>query len=537
MCPCLLVDKLKNAFGKKKKGKSKESNRSDDSATSPVEPIEKKKEKSKKSKKSKRSENSKGKSKKARSNMKSPDVPSSDPNSLSSRASKPDLVINHLGLLGQVIHNKPEPKNYIRDILKVERPDLMGSEGILDDGEIKTLDDYLLKGGEMRDGVSLTLGEIVDCDSSARVGKGEDVTIVLLYANGRFGSVYLVHRQADSEQQRAGMSNAMALKTSRRLAATVRMQHEVKTLLGLFNKSSAAAKAKIPLPTHITPIFFHGTSCGTPYFIMPMMDANLEKIKQDIGQRFPWVDAFYIGQEALIGIKQCHEHSIIHRDIKPTNLLLSIQNNKNWWLCDFGDSCSTGEVKILSPPDALTLPYLSRTAHQSLQKPTKATISMDIESWLYLFIDLFIVLPWKNKVEEAETLEAKNAFWSSTTQFIEKNTSKVPPQLLPIIQIVGNSSIDKPYAQLTTLLREGFNQNNKNPPWKPFWIEKRKKTAPPPKTPANDKKEKDKKSSTVSASAGTTQTSENPSKNEKTSGKLNEAKSKTKSVSKSISKG
>ncbi|CAP35504.1 Protein CBG17973 [Caenorhabditis briggsae] len=540
MCPCVLIDKLRNVFGKKKRT-SKETSQSSNSATSPVEPGEdKKKEKSKKSKKSNKSRKSekseksrgksKGKSKKARSNIKSPNNPGSpsDHNTPSSRCSRPDQKITE-ELNGQVIHNKPDPKNFLLRVLQSERPDLIGPDSKLDPGELKTLDTHLLKKGELRDGIDIQLGDTCKTNDSLMLGSNGEVEIKSLYAYGRFGSVYIVIRKNEDSKNGEELLDSMILKTSRRMYASARMEHEIKVLKYLQDREKNR-------PTHIVPIISHGTAGGTPYFLMPALDANLEKIRQEIGHKMPWVDAFYIGQEALIGIKECHDLSIIHRDVKPTNLLLAIGNIKAWVLSDLGDSCPVGKSKILSPPDALTIPYISRYGHVATQKPMKATIAMDIESWFYLFLDLFIVLPWKNKVEEDETLAAKNAFWENLSKFFEKNCSKLPPQILPIAQIVVDSSIEKPYSQLTAILRDGFNKNNKTSPWKPDWIEKRPKKEQAPTRPKTTGKGEKTKSGMASSSTGTSQTTESVSKNQKTSGKQSEPKSVSKSAVKSVTK-
>ncbi|CAL2037389.1 unnamed protein product [Caenorhabditis brenneri] len=466
MCPCVLLEKLKKACGKKKKTeKSKETSRS---SKSPGSSEEKKNRKSsKRSRKSKRDNSS---------DLKSPDDNSSQ-KSVEKKSSKHQLEENEKSgnkvlLAGQVFHKKPEPKDFLRRVLQSERPDLVPRDSNLSDDEIKQLDQLLILNGEMHTGVSITLGKEVDLESSVRIGEGEDVNVETIYAHGRFGAIYIVQRVADSEQERPGLSNMMALKAGRRTYTSARTELEIATLLRLFNKKEAE-KNKKTLPTHIVPMFFHGTCAGTAYLIMPLMDASFEKIRQECGGKIPWVDAFYVAQELCIAIKECHEHSVIHRDIKPTNLLLCIQFPKNWWLCDFGDACLVGESTILSPPDALTLPYLSRDAHQATRQYVKATISMDLESWLYFLIDLFIVLPWKNIVEEEDVLNAKNDFWKSPEALLKKHGDKIPPQVFSIVKIVGDTKNTNPYSELTTLLRDGFNTNNTNPPFKPFWIEKR----------------------------------------------------------------
>ncbi|CAI2347372.1 unnamed protein product [Caenorhabditis sp. 36 PRJEB53466] len=462
MCPCILFDKLKNAFGKKKKKKETEqSSKSSNSGPVTESPVESKKN-SKRSKRSKKSKMSKSRRE--------------QPSSQNSEDSKVKEVIETKEtLLGQVFNTKPDPKDFALRVIQADRPDLVTPELKLTPDELKALELSLLKNGEMRGGISLELGNVVDCDDEHNeVGQGDHLEMVVLWAHGRFGAIYLITRHTkDKEGDPLETGLPMILKASRRMYASARIENEIATLRYLQDKSRPGKLKDVPMPTKITPMPVFGTAGGAPYFLMPVMDANLEKIRQEIKCKVPWSDAFYIGQEAMIGIKQCHEHLLVHRDIKPTNLLLSIEFNRDWWLCDFGDACPIGEKKMLSPPDALTLPFLSRTAHKAISEPVTADVIMDIESWFYMLLDMFIGLPWKKLTEESETLASKIAFWSSIDDFFKNNSAKLPPQLFKITQVIGNGFKNKPYSQLTAALREGFTQYNEKPPWKPVWIEKR----------------------------------------------------------------
>ncbi|PIC38068.1 hypothetical protein B9Z55_010202 [Caenorhabditis nigoni] len=372
---------------------------------------------------------------------------------------------------GQVVDNKPDPKCSAQKILQSERPDLFVGNNTADlsHDEVQLLDEHLLRKGELRTDSSFKLGKVVDIDSKIKVGSGDEMDVMCLYAYGRFGAVYMVLKETDSEQERRGISNCFALKTSRRMYASSRINHEIRIVNSIYSNAK-----KYGNPTHITPIFFHGQSGGTPYLMMPMLDSSLEKIRQEIGYKLPWSDAFFIGQEALVGIKECHMHSIVHRDIKPTNLLLGVQNNKIWWLCDFGDACHIGTNQCLSPPDSLTLPFLSRDAHRAIGQKIPANIRMDIESWFYMLLDLFIALPWKLYTEEADTLVAKNAFWASIDSFFAKNEEKISDQLIGIAKVVAGNLNESSHSKISAFLKEGFHKSLEDSPWKPSWITKRK---------------------------------------------------------------
>ncbi|KAF1761679.1 hypothetical protein GCK72_009935 [Caenorhabditis remanei] len=386
---------------------------------------------------------------------------------------------------GQVIDNKPDPKYCAQKILQSERPDLFAGMNAVDLSaeEFQLLDEYMLRKGELRTDSMFTLGKVVDTDSKIKVGSGDEMEVLLLWSYGRFGAVYMTLKETDSEQERRGMSSCFALKTSRRINASTRISHEIKMLTSIYSNTR-----KTGYPTRITPMFFHGQTGGTPYLMMPMLDCSLERIRQEIGYKLPWSDAFYIGQEALVGIKECHIYSIIHRDIKPTNLLLGVQNNKIWWLCDFGDASRIGVAQYLSTPDSMTLPFLSRDGHRATAQLIPANTRMDIESWFYMILDLFVSLPWKLFTEEADTLAAKNTFWSSIDSFFTKNDEKLPDQLIVLAKIVSGNLNESTYSKISAVLKEGFHKHLEDSPWKPSWITKRKPRQMYP-TKKNRKKE------------------------------------------------
>ncbi|CAI2347826.1 unnamed protein product [Caenorhabditis sp. 36 PRJEB53466] len=380
-------------------------------------------------------------------------------------------------LLGQVYSKKADPKGFQYRILRTERPDLFTKTSEELTGEAaKLLDDYLTRKGQLSDGAFLTLGRVVDSESKVEVGKGDGVEVSCLFAHGRFGAVYLAYKQCDGGKT---SSTQYALKISRRMLASARIQHEIAVLDHLYTKNRTGKWKKVPYPTHIIPVFFTGTAGGTTYFMMPMLDGSVERVRQDIGHRFPSADVFFIGQESIVAIRECHAHSIVHRDIKPTNFLLGVQNTKSWWLCDFGEASPIGNKRILSPPDALTLPFLARESHRAVMELVPSSTRMDIESWFYMVLDLFVPLPWHSLTEESEVLTAKNVFWSSLDSFFQSAGAQTPPQCAALAQIVAGPIDEHVYGRLTSVLRDGFQKNVESPPWRPSWADKRKRAQLP----------------------------------------------------------
>lgn len=110
----------------------------------------------------------------------------------------------------------------------------------------------------------------------------------------------------------------------------------------------------------VVPIFETGmTTRGEPYLLMPFYPrGSLFRLMRDRGP-LAWREAAFI-LEALAGaVADCHEDGIVHRDVKPGNVMLTRHLQPR--LADFGITLPAGEVAAgggvaytpsYSPPEA-----------------------------------------------------------------------------------------------------------------------------------------------------------------------------------------
>ena len=91
-----------------------------------------------------------------------------------------------------------------------------------------------------------------------------------------------------------------------------------------------AAKLQHP---HIVPVLAAGVSDGLPYFTMPFIEGESLRAKLARSGELPIPEAAKILRDVLSALSYAHEHGVVHRDIKPDNVLLTGQHAV---VADFG---------------------------------------------------------------------------------------------------------------------------------------------------------------------------------------------------------
>jgi serine/threonine protein kinase/tetratricopeptide (TPR) repeat protein len=74
---------------------------------------------------------------------------------------------------------------------------------------------------------------------------------------------------------------------------------------------------------HIVPLLTAGESDGLPYFTMPYIDGESLRVRLAKRGEMPVAEAVRVLREIASALAYAHAHGVVHRDIKPDNVLLS----------------------------------------------------------------------------------------------------------------------------------------------------------------------------------------------------------------------
>jgi eukaryotic-like serine/threonine-protein kinase len=139
----------------------------------------------------------------------------------------------------------------------------------------------------------------------------------------------------DRELGRGGMATvylARDLKHDRPVALKV-LHPELAIRLGperFFREIRTAARLQHP---HILPVHDSGEAAGLLWYTMPFIEGESLRDRLRREKQLPIEEAARITREAALALDYAHRHSVIHRDVKPENILLS---DGQALLADFG---------------------------------------------------------------------------------------------------------------------------------------------------------------------------------------------------------
>lgn len=207
--------------------------------------------------------------------------------------------------------------------------------------------------------------------------------------------------------------------------------------------TQAAMLSKLDHP-HIIHIYDFGLNDDdVPYLIMSYMPYGTLRQRHPRGSRLPLREVIYYAEQIADALQYVHEHQLVHRDVKPQNMLLSGQNEII--LNDFG----TATVSYSLVPNAAdfegTVLYaapeqLEGRALRSSDQYALAVMVHELLTGSWPFLGTFEEVARKHLLEPPPTLASKGiTVPASIEETLQRALTKDPAGRFICIQDFANA--------------------------------------------------------------------------------------------------
>lgn len=133
---------------------------------------------------------------------------------------------------------------------------------------------------------------------------------------------------------------------------------------------------------HIVPLFAAGSVAGLPYYTMPYIDGESLRARLTRDTFLRSTDASQLLRDVALALEYAHAHGVIHRDIKPDNILLS---GSSACVADFGiaRAMTVARTNSTHVPDGHAGSGITRhgmaIGTPAYMSPEQATCSPDVD--------------------------------------------------------------------------------------------------------------------------------------------------------------
>lgn len=192
---------------------------------------------------------------------------------------------------------------------------------------------------------------------------GQSLSACRLEAGQQVGDFRIIR-----EVGRGGMGvvyEAVQVSLGRRVALKVLPAHTLLSGSALERFQREAQTAGRLHHTNIVPVYAVGEESGVHYYAMQFIEGrSLAHVLRAARAQRPALDRAHFrrvahwGQQAAEALAAAHGHGVIHRDVKPANLLVDAEDCV--WVSDFGLARASIDPTLTRPDDLLgTLSYMS----------------------------------------------------------------------------------------------------------------------------------------------------------------------------------
>lgn len=212
--------------------------------------------------------------------------------------------------------------------------------------------------------------------------------------------------------------------------------------------------------------YWFGTFNDCETLIIELLGPSLEKKFHDCSKRFTLKTILMIAEQMISRLEYIHKKGLIHRDLKPDNMLIGLGNNNNIvHLIDFGLSRSYIDIKtqkhipITQQPFVGTARFCSCNAHLGCAQSRRD----DLESLAYILIYFFKgKLPWQD-IHDPDHKEKLRMVGEIKLKMLPSELCEgMPKEFQTFLELVRNLHYDDEpdYRLYRDLFREAFIREN-----------------------------------------------------------------------------
>ncbi len=229
------------------------------------------------------------------------------------------------------------------------------------------------------------------------------------------GQATIVYRAFDTEANREVAVKVLSMEQAPDISQRAHFKRELKMIASLEHPA-------------IVPVYDVGEQDGQPYFVMRYMaGGSLAELLANKG-RLPLEDTAHIIGRICAALNHAHKQHIIHRDIKPDNILFDLDHNP--YISDFG----------VAKPAALraSMPSEGQVGTPGYMSPEQAhQESVDERSDVYsLGVVIYQMLTGRQRSRlEAKTSPLKSRPFPQPVPDILSEFPELPPEVGEIINI------------------------------------------------------------------------------------------------------
>jgi serine/threonine protein kinase len=134
---------------------------------------------------------------------------------------------------------------------------------------------------------------------------------------------------------------------------------------------------------HVVHVFDYGIEAGTPYIVMELLEG--ESLEQRLAQRGPISPAELatIFDEAARAVSLCHEMGVVHRDLKPGNILIASEGpHEVTKLIDFGIAkVDPDRLAFTQPPGTQAGTVIGTPNYMSPEQLRGSSVDKRVDLW------------------------------------------------------------------------------------------------------------------------------------------------------------